>query len=115
VEEAAERAVVSYYQKKRFAEKRVAKLKCGYDYIFTKGRTHLHVEVKGTSTAYEQFFLTRNENKYRNDPRWRLGMVTNALSEQPNVKIYDNRTFGAEFDLEPYVFIGKRVVEPESN
>ena len=112
VELAAERAVVSYYKMKGFTKrKRVAKLNLGYDYIFAKakGRTVLLVEVKGTAAAKEWFFLTRNENRSRIDPKWRLAMVTDALKKKPNVKIYNNEEFNAAFDLEPYIFIGKRV------
>ena len=59
----------------------------------------------------ERFFLTRNENRLRDDPVWRLAMVTNALGS-PHVKIYDNRAFKKRFDLEPLVFIGTSIVEP---
>ncbi len=111
VELAAERAVVAYY--KGFTKRRVATLNCGYDFIFTKGRTVHHVEVKGTAAANERFFLTRNENKSRNDATWRLAMVTHALAEQSNVKTYNNQEFNAAFDLEPYVFVGKRIDEPK--
>jgi Holliday junction resolvase-like predicted endonuclease len=113
VELAAERAVVGYYKMKGFTKRRVATLNCGYDFIFTKGRTVHHVEVKGTAAANERFFLTRNENKSRNDARWRLAMVTHALAEQSNVKTYNNQEFNAAFDLEPYVFVGKRIDEPK--
>lgn len=68
---------------------------------------------KRTAAAEEQFFLTRNENKSRNDPRWRIAVVIHALAEQSNVKTYNNREFNAAFDLEPYVFVGKRVDEPK--
>jgi hypothetical protein len=112
VELAAERAVVAFYRRKGFSKLRVANQNCGYDYVFKKGRTALHVEVKGTSTAQERLFMTKNENGYRSDPRWRLGMVTDALSEKPRVRIYDNRGFEKAFDLEPLVFVGRRVVEP---
>jgi hypothetical protein len=115
VEQAAERAVVSYYENEGFKEKtRVAHLNCGYDFVFKKGRTVHHVEVKGTSTVDERLFMTRNENNCRKyDPEWRLGMVTHALTKKPKVKVYDDRMFRAAFDFEPYVFIGERVPEPE--
>jgi len=113
VELAAEEAVKNYYRNKRFRIRRVADLKCGYDYIFSKDDVVRHVEVKGTSMANEQFYLTRNEYDSREAPEWRLAMVTNALSEKPNVKIYDNKSFKKAFDLEPYVYIGKRIYEPE--
>lgn len=113
VEEAAERAIVERYKSKGFQERRVAHLNCGYDYVFTRKNTVHHVEVKGTSMAYERFFLTRNENDGRKDSRWRLGMVTNALTARPKVTIFDDQAFEKAFDLEPYVFVGKRIVEPK--
>ena len=73
------------------------------------------VEVKGTSTTHEKFFMTRNENSYRTHPKWRLGMVTNALCSKPNVTIYDTNSFRVAFDLEPYVFIGTRIAEVGTN
>lgn len=115
VEEAAERAVVKYYEAKGFRGERVAHLSCGYDYVFTKQKTVHHVEVKGTSLANGRFFLTRNENNKRDDRRWRLGMVTDALTNQPKVTIYDNTEFKQSFDLEPYVFVGYRIVEPKND
>lgn len=114
VEEAAERAVVAHYEAKKFRTQRVAHLNCGYDYVFTKQTTVHHVEVKGTMLADGRFFLTRNENNGREDPRWRLGMVTDALTKQPKVTVYDNLRFKRTFDLEPYVFIGRRIVEPRT-
>lgn len=112
VELAAETEVVEYYKKKDFTKKRVADTPCGFDYVFTKGQTVHHVEVKGTSGSVERFFLTKNENKRRGDPEWRLGMVTDALTSSPTVKIYDNEKLEAAFGLEPYVFIGTRLVDP---
>jgi hypothetical protein len=41
-------------------------------------------------------------------------MVTDALTK-PKVTIYDNRAFKQVFDLEPYVFIGRRIVEPKDD
>lgn len=113
VELAAEREVVAYYRSKGFNEERVAHLPCGFDYVFKKGRTVHRVEIKGTSAAEERFYITRNEHNHCSDPGWRLGMVTSALSEKPHVKMYDVGEFKAAFDLDPYVFIGTRIVVPE--
>jgi hypothetical protein len=43
VEEAAEKAVIAHYEGKGFKPQRVTHLPCGYDFIFSKGRTELHV------------------------------------------------------------------------
>ncbi|WP_428979445.1 protein NO VEIN domain-containing protein [Cupriavidus oxalaticus] len=101
---------MTHYKGKGFDCERVTHLPCGYDFIFSKGRTTLHVEVKGTSGDVPQFFLTRNEygKGMRSNSRWRLAMVTSALSE-PNVVIYDAVKLQKTFDLDPYVYVGKFV------
>jgi len=112
VELAAEKAVVAYYKADGFSRKRVAQFNLGYDYIFTKGEAVHYVEVKGTSGPDSRFFLTRNEEKIRSKPGWRLGMVTDALKD-PKVTIYDNRAFKKAFDLEPLVYTGRPIFEPK--
>ncbi|HHQ6589684.1 TPA: DUF3883 domain-containing protein [Serratia fonticola] len=109
VELAAECAVIEHYKKKGYACERVTNLPCGYDFVFTKGKSVRHVEVKGTSNSTPQFFLTQNE--YRKgllaNPKWRLAMVTSALSETQNITEYSARELKLVFKLEPYVYIGK--------
>lgn len=117
VEKAAERAVIARYEAQGFKSDRVTHLPCGYDFVFTKGKSVRHVEVKGTSSATPQFFLTRNEHSkgMRSNPSWRLAMVTSALSDAPKVTEYDARELARAFDLEPYVYIAKFVPTPESS
>jgi Domain of unknown function (DUF3883) len=111
VESAAERAVIEKYEAKGFSTDRVTHLPCGYDFVFTKGKSVRHIEVKGTSSATQQFFLTRNEHGkgLRSNPAWRLAMVTSALSDTPQITEYDAKELQKSFDLEPYVYIGKFV------
>ena len=112
VEKAAENAVKRHYKSKGFKHKNVTKKKLGFDFVFTKGRKRRHVEVKGTSGTVPRFFLTRNENTYREHRQWRIAIVTNALDSNPKVRIYDKQRFEMEFNLEPYVFIGKPASMP---
>lgn len=116
VEIAAECAVIKYYKTKGFACERVTHLPCGYDFVFTKGKSVMHVEVKGTSSPTPQFFITRNEygKGLQSNPAWRLVMVTSALTETPNITEYDALELRRAFDLEPYVYIGKFIPTPES-
>ena len=116
VEKAAEKAVIAYYAKRGFKSKDMTKVKCGYDFLFRKGSASLHVEVKGTSSGNAGFFLTRNEHDVglQSDPVWRLAMVTQALSEDPVVQVFDAKQLRKAFDLMPYVYLGRPVVEPES-
>ena len=116
VEKAAERAVIAFYKAKGYSCEDVTKIKCGYDFLFAKGGTELHVEVKGTSADGAGFFLTRNEHDagYKTNPAWRLAMVTRALSNKPEVQIFDAKAVKKAFDLVPYVFLGKPVSRPNS-
>ncbi|MNK41383.1 hypothetical protein D3C87_600460 [compost metagenome] len=111
VEMAAEDAIIGYYLAKGYAYERVTHLPCGYDFIFTKGKLELHIEVKGTASPFPQFFLTRNEygKGLRSNSLWRLAMVSNALTDVPIIDIYDATGLEKAFDLEPYVFIGRMI------
>lgn len=115
VEKAAEKAVIAHYKANGFEHQRVTHLPCGYDFVFSKGRTTLHVEVKGTAGTFPQFFLTRNEHAkgMMSNPTWRLAMVTSALTDAPRVDIYEAKQLAKEFDLEPYVFVGKLIPKSE--
>ena len=107
VEKAAEEAVKRDYREKGFSYDDVTKKNLGFDFIFRRGRTEHHVEVKGTSSDLPRFFMTRNENAYRENPKWRFAIVTNALSPNPTVRVYNNRRFKRNFELEPYVYTGE--------
>ncbi len=74
----------------------------GYDLLaYRPGRSrHLHVEVKGSAEARAHFYMTRAEYLYRHDPRWRLAMVTNALSA-PRVEVLSLREVERRFALKP--------------
>lgn len=114
VEKAAEKAVKRHYKAKGFSCENVTKLNCGFDFVFTKERKKRHVEVKGTSGAVARFFMTCNENAYRENRSWRFAIVTNALDSNPTVHIYDNRQFKKTFNLDPYVFVGMPAIKPDS-
>ena len=54
--------------------------KCGYDLVFRKGRSDIHLEVKGISGHKREFNLTRKEFRCAsNDSNWQILVVTNAL------------------------------------
>ena len=80
-----EAAVIShvrdYFRAHGCAVRDVSGTKCGYDLECRRGRVTLHVEVKGTRGAEQKFILTRNEERtWKSDKRFRLALVTNALS-----------------------------------
>jgi hypothetical protein len=115
VEKAAERAVIAHYRSLGFRCSDLTKLNCGYDFLFQKGTSVLHVEVKGASGEVAGFFLTRNEHSagYQKNPSWRLAMVTRALSAAPTIQIFDAKQLRKVFDLTPYVFLARPVTEVE--
>ena len=113
VEKAAEKAVKRHYKDKGFSCKNVTRQNLGFDFVFTKGRTRRHVEVKGTSGGIARFFMTRNEDAYRQNRTWRFAIVTKALSPTPKVRIYNNRQFKLAFNLDPYVYIGMPTNVPD--
>ena len=112
VEKAAEKAVKKHYRDKGFCCTDVTRKNLGFDFIFSKGRRTSHVEVKGTSGDLPRFFLTRNENAYRENREWRFAIVTSALGPQPKVRVYDNRKFEKTFELDPYVYTGEPIITP---
>ena len=112
VEKAAEIAVIKYYAAKGFTHKDVTKRNLGYDFIFAKGKDEHHVEVKGTAGNVSRFFMTRNEDAYRENRTWRFAIVTNALTSEPIVQVLNNREFNAEFELVPFVYRGVRKIKP---
>ena len=106
IEKAAERAVIAHYKALGYTHTDKTKVVCGYDFLFSKGRQELHVEVKGTSGSVEHFYLTRNEFNagLMANEKWRLAMVTSALATKPVVKIYTPKELRQAFDIEPLCF-----------
>lgn len=113
VEKAAEAAVIRHFAEMGFRAEDRTKVKCGYDFLVRKGRTTFHVEIKGTAGDTPGFFLTRNEHAagYQANPAWRLAMVTRALSSQAKVEIFDAKALRRSFELTPYVFLGRPIIQ----
>jgi hypothetical protein len=99
VEKAAVRHAASWLKAKRYrVTSREAEF-CGYDLLATRGGRELHVEVKG-SVHGERFFLTRNEwTTARNDPFWRLFLVTDTL-RNPRMRQYLPKDIRRNFSFE---------------
>ncbi|MOA01594.1 hypothetical protein D3C78_1210110 [compost metagenome] len=51
------------------------------------------------------FFMTRNEQKYLNNPKWRLYMVTEAL-RRPKGTLMDLAEVEKAFDFLPFAWEG---------
>lgn len=105
-----ERAAIEEAERVFNAEYRVTDRQndnCGYDLLLVHRKTgeELHVEVKGTSTQVIHFYMTRNEQKYLSNPKWRLYMVTEALLH-PKGRLMDLAEVETMFDLVPFAWEG---------
>lgn len=96
VEEAAVRIATAHFQCLGYHVTSVEDLNKGWDIEARAGRTELWIEVKGLSLANKTIELTPNEYKaFRSfDPRYRLAIVSEALSRAPKLAIvsYNGRS-----------------------
>lgn len=78
---------------------------CGYDLLARHLQTgdELHVEVKGTSGVNMHFYMSRNEFRYIPSPKWRLIMVTNALTK-PKTTLLNADEVRRAFNLDPFAW-----------
>ena len=112
-------AAKKYFKEWKFV-KSVETEKCGYDLLFSHGKTgqQMHVEVKGTRYPIPHFFMTHGELRHaekhsKNDkgsksknvkrPIWRLAMVTNAL-DKPVVRDLTFAEMKKAFSFETYTW-----------
>lgn len=79
IELAAINLVTTYYQELGYTVTDHQKNNYGYDLFIENKKEILKIEVKGTSSEEQYFFLSRNERNKSVDPLWRLAIVTNAL------------------------------------
>jgi hypothetical protein len=105
VEAAAVETVTAEYRRRGLRVEDVGHQNLGYDLkVFNGERESYHVEVKGTASPREGFFLTRNERRCSSKlPTWRLAIVTNALSD-PYLQIYTAAQMEEAFDFDALVW-----------
>lgn len=109
VETKAVEYVTKYYQNQGYKVVSHEKHNCGYDLLATKKKSIVEVEVKGTASRREQFFISRNErNRMNNSKVWKLAVITQALSKKPKLEIYSQKEVEQKFSLEALVYQGKR-------
>lgn len=79
------------------------------DMIFWRKRSkgQLHVEVKGTASEVEHFFISRNEWLYSSHPLWRLAIVSNAL-EKPTLSMLTKVQLERRFALDALAYHAQR-------
>ena len=98
VELAAIMSITSHFELLGYKVYDRQKDNCGYDLLVEKSKSVMKIEVKGTSSQQQRFFLSRNERAKSADPLWRLAIVTSALSA-PSLEIMDTETMESKFDF----------------
>lgn len=100
IELAAVQFVSNHYENLGYKITDYQKDNCGYDLLVESDNETLKIEVKGTSSAENRFFLSRNERAKSADPLWRLAIVSSALTE-PKLEIFDTATMEQTFNFDP--------------
>lgn len=98
--------MMNFFVKEGLNPRDVSKCNLGYDIdvLADDGSSVFHVEVKGTASDLQGFFLTRNEwSMAGTDPLWELAIVTNALGEC-QVERYAPWEVEKYFGFEPLVW-----------
>lgn len=91
--------VKSYFEKQGYLISDKQKDNCGYDLLAQKGKKILKLEVKGTSSDVQHFFISRNERAKSIDPFWHLVVVSSALS-RPKITVYTGIEMENEFNFD---------------
>lgn len=102
VERAAVKVVTEWYISEGWSVQSVEAEKCGYDLLCQKDSEANHVEVKGVQGKLISFIITVGEVKRaKNDSDFVLCVVTSALTDLPNLTLFDRESFTSDFDLSP--------------
>lgn len=108
VEAAAVACVLAHFPISKYEIEDCQKRNLGYDFVVRskKSGEELHVEVKGTQNASAHFLMSRKEYKYMQafPERWRLAMVTQALSATPHLKVMDAAEAARMFRWEEFTW-----------
>jgi hypothetical protein len=113
VEDAAVALVKAHYPKTRYEIIDRQSAKCGFDLLVRAKRSEkeLHIEVKGTQNSAPHFLMSHKEYAYMlaTPRRWRLAMVTEALSKSPNLFIMDAKKAKTRFSWKEFTWhaVGK--------
>ena len=109
VEQAAIGMVRRKYVEQGWNVRSLERERVGFDLLCQRDPEVLHVEVKGVRGVDETFQLTAGEvERAREDPRFRLEIVTSAVSREPRIVTYSGPQFLSEFDLTATQFRASR-------
>lgn len=102
VERAAVSIVTQWYQSEGWSVESVEAEKCGYDLLCRNGSKENHVEVKGVQGELISFIITAAEvQQAQKDSDFVLGVVTSALTYDPELNLFDAESFVSDFELLP--------------
>jgi hypothetical protein len=109
VERAAVRKATHVLKRRGFRVRSRESERIGYDLDATRGRTELHVEVKGVSGDGMQFLITKAElAKAESDSLFRLMVVTRALTRNASVHEFRGRSLQHRFVLTPVSYFAEQ-------
>jgi hypothetical protein len=105
IEKAAIRNVTQLLKRRGFRVRSRENERVGYDLDATKGRTDLHVEVKGVAGQGMQFLITQAEvAKAASDRAFRLMVVTEARTRSARVQEFQGQDLKRRFALTPVAY-----------
>ena len=103
VERAAIAHVESHYRSDGWLVQTKEKEHLGYDLLCKRRDEVLYLEVKGIQRTVQSFIITRNEKRKANDPRFKLCVVTSALTD-PEMTEYTGDELLKQFDFTALAF-----------
>jgi hypothetical protein len=113
VEVKAVEVVTLHFQSKGWTVVSHESKKCGYDLYCSRESEVLCIEVKGTSSVAPGFIITSNEvDSSSTKPDWRLALVTEALSLNPKLFVFDADQMDSMFVRTPLAFRMSPRIDP---
>jgi Domain of unknown function (DUF3883) len=110
VERAAVDFVTRSYEEQGWLVDSVESERCGFDLLCRKGRKIARVEVKGSTGSALQFILTAAEfRRAREDQRFVLAWVRDALSPTPQLEQWSSKSFLEDFDIQACQYWAKAI------
>ena len=110
VEAAAIRKVTRELKSRGYSVVSRERDKIAYDLDATKGRSELHVEVKGITGVALKFPITSSEKKRAaNDKAFRLMVVTRALTSAAEIHEYRGKHLERRFKLSPIAYYAELI------
>lgn len=106
VEIAAIKKATNYLERNGYTVVSRERDKIGYDLEARKGNREIHVEVKGSSGNGGQCIITTQESEVaKNDPLFRIWIITDALSRNSKIIKFTGTKFLEEFELKPISYM----------